>query len=613
MMGTGGARKMYTTGNGGVVMRAVTKVEHVKAGKLGRTAIIVTELPYQVNKAALLEKIAALVNDKKLEGIADLRDESSGREGIRMVIELKRDAVPEVVLANLYKKTALQATFAGNLLALMMQDHKSTSLVPQRFTLRQALDCFLDFRFQTIRRKAKYQLGKVESRSHIVQGLILALEKLDAVIDAVRGAANGQDAKRILQEDLLGTTEEQTDAILRMQLGQLTRLNKGKLEGERDELAERKKDLERLIEVDSVVYEDMIEEFDQFSKKFGVGRRTLICPDEEGEQDELDLIQNSRSIIIVTRGGYIKRMPLKTFSSQKRGTRGKRAAAADTDNEVAYTFSCSDHDTLLMVSDSGVAFGVRAYQIQSSSATARGSPIPSVLPQLKTTEVITTVLPVSDFSNEDEFLLLATEQGWLKKTPLAAFGNLSSRGLIAAKLELGDRLLWCQRCSDSDDVLVGSRKGMASRFPVGTVRPTARSSRGVRIMNLREGDMIADVNVLDSSSSDYAIAITSCGFGKRVQTDLFSSRKRAQRGVVALKFKKGFEEKDSMVCLRSVKESDEILLTTVNGIMVRQEVGNISVQGRATTGVLVQKLDDADSISSVSVVVQHGDDEETED
>ena len=670
IMGTAGAKDLYTTGNGGIVLRAVTNFEPITTAtnKLSsRMAIIVTELPYQVNKAAMLEKIAELVNDKKLEGIADLRDESSGREGIRIVIELKRDAVADVVLANLYQKTALQTSFSGNFLALMKSSNtgtnhdetveKATNLIPQRFTLRQALDCFLDFRFETIRRKARYQLRKVESRANIVDGLLMALAKLDEVINVVRAAVDTKSA-RIQLQDLLGTSDEQTDAILRLQLGQLTRLNKGKLEEERSDLAKSEKDLTQLLTVDEKVYQSMIDDFKELSQKFGVDRKTRIFSADDGTVEEIDMIRNSRSVVVVTRGGYIKRMPLKTFESQGRGTRGKRGSAVASgtsspsksaiDDEIAHCFTCNDHDTVLMVTGDGVAYGIRAYQIPTSGRTARGQPFPQVLPQLKMGDVITTILPISDFTGPDDYLLLVSEQGWIKKTPLSAFEKLPSRGLIAASLDEGDRLLWCQHCTDQNDVLVGTRGGMATRFAVSRLRPTGRTSRGVRTMKLKNNDKISDVNIVaagvnaddgdidfaddvevgtdaeseidkienDINMTDYVLAVSSLGYGKRIPTSEFRTQARGGVGVVALKFKNAKRkaestetETDVMTCLRSVKENDEIMVVTTKGIMVRQQVSKIPSQGRAATGVLIQKLDDGDHISSVSIVPEYDDSE----
>lgn len=603
MIGTEGAQKMYTKGNGGVVLRAVSKLEKVTSrrgeGKLSRTAIIVTELPYQVNKAAMLEKIAALVNEKKLEGISDLRDESSGRDGIRVVIELKRDAVAAVVLANLYQKTPLQTSFAGNLLALLPQD--GAALVPQRFTLRQALDCFLDFRFTTVRRRTRFQLGKVEDRIHIVEGLLLALEKVDQVIEVVRGASDTAAAKQKLQDELLHTTDKQTDAILRLQLGQLTRLNKGKLDKELSDLKSQQSQLKLLLEDDKAVYNFMVSEFEELAKKYGVDRRTTICEDGIEKMETTDLIRNSRSVIVVTRTGYIKRMPLATFSSQNRGTRGKTGTAGDDDTEIQHCFTCNDHDTLIMVTNTGVAYGLEAYQVPQTSRTARGQPFPSVLQQLRPDDEVTAILPISEFP-EDEYLVLVTEQGWIKKTALSAFDNLGNRRLIAAKLKPGDRLLWCQRCSEKDDILIGTCKGQATRFAASKMRPTGRASIGVRAMKLKEGDAITDVNVLRSNATtEHVLAVTKEGFGKRVRTSNFRTQLRGGSGVIALKFKAAATD-DSLACLRAVKDDDEILLTTEKGIIVRVRIADIPSQARTATGVLIQRLDEGDKISSVSVV-----------
>jgi DNA gyrase subunit A len=537
IIGKSGARKLYTTGNGGIVMRAVMHLEQVAAGKKGlkRNAIIVTELPYQVNKAALLERIAALVNEKKMDGIADLRDESD-RDGIRVVIELKRDAVAAVVQNNLMKKTPLQTTFSGNFLALF-----GSGTVPQRFTLREALDCFLDFRFQTIRKKCVFQLDKVENRIHIVDGLLIALDYTDEVIDIVRKAPDQPSARVALMDEKnprFCLSSAQADAVLKLQLGQLTRLNGDKLTDEKNTLAESQANLRNLLTSDSAVRDVMIEEFVAINGKFGTPRKTKMLPDED-EKEEIDLVQNERSVIVVTRGGYIKRMPLKTFESQNRGTRGKSGTSntKSDDNEIAHCFTCNDHDTVLMTTQTGIAYGLRAYQIPEGGRTAKGTPIPSVLP-VKADDIITSVLPVSQWS-KDEFIVLTTEFGWIKKTPLAAFEKLSSRGLIIASLDDGDRLNWCEKCTDEDDILVGSTRGQATRFQASSLRPTARTSRGVKSMTLKKGDTIADMNILKRNGDECLLVVTKEGYGKRVRTDEFRSTARGGSGVMAIKFKAG--------------------------------------------------------------------------
>ena len=598
IIGKSGAKKLFTTGNGGVVMRAVMHLEQVAGKKSKRNAIIVTELPYQVNKAALLERIATLVNEKKLDGVADLRDESD-RDGIRVVIELKRDAVAAVVQNNLFKKTPLQTTFSGNFLALF-----GSGTVPQRFTLREALDCFLDFRFQTIRNKCVFQLDRVENRIHIVEGLLIALEFTDEVIEIVRSSPDQASARETLmnQENTrFSLSSAQADAVLKLQLGQLTRLNGDKLADERKTLAGSQASLRNLLTNDAAVNDAMVEEFEAIKEKFGTPRKTKILP-EEGEKEEIDLVQNERSVIVVTRGGYIKRMPLKTFESQNRGTRGKKGTSntMSDENEVAHCFTCNDHDTILMTTQGGIAYGLRAYQVPEGGRTAKGAPIPSVLP-VKADDIITSVLPVSKFS-KDEFIVLATEFGWIKKTPLAAFENLTSRGLIIASLAAGDRLNWCERCTDADDILVSSTRGQATRFHAKDMRPTSRTSRGVKAMTLKNADTIADMNVL-SEKDKYLLCMTTEGYGKRVKTEEFRTTKRGGSGVIAIKFKAGRVD-DRLSTMRVVNEEDEILLITSQGVIVRQKVKDIPVQGRSATGVVVQKVDvrNGDNISTVSIV-----------
>ncbi|KAL7455954.1 hypothetical protein ACHAWC_007443 [Mediolabrus comicus] len=598
IIGKSGAKKLFTTGNGGVVMRAVMHLEQVAGKKSKRNAIIVTELPYQVNKAALLERIATLVNEKKLDGVADLRDESD-RDGIRVVIELKRDAVAAVVQNNLFKKTPLQTTFSGNFLALF-----GSGTVPQRFTLREALDCFLDFRFQTIRNKCVFQLDKVENRIHIVEGLLIALEFTDEVIEIVRSSPDQASARETLmnqENERFSLSSAQADAVLKLQLGQLTRLNGDKLADERKTLADSQASLRNLLTNDAAVNDAMVEEFEAIKEKFGTPRKTKILP-EEGEKEEIDLVQNERSVIVVTRGGYIKRMPLKTFESQNRGTRGKKGTSntMSDENEVAHCFTCNDHDTILMTTQGGIAYGLRAYQVPEGGRTAKGAPIPSVLP-VKADDIITSVLPVSKFS-KDEFIVLATEFGWIKKTPLAAFENLTSRGLIIASLAAGDRLNWCERCTDADDILVSSTRGQATRFHAKDMRPTSRTSRGVKAMTLKNADTIADMNVL-SENDKYLLCMTTEGYGKRVKTEEFRTTKRGGSGVIAIKFKAGRVD-DRLSTMRVVNEEDEILLITSQGVIVRQKVKDIPVQGRSATGVVVQKVDvrNGDNISTVSIV-----------
>lgn len=477
--------------------------------------------------------------------------------------------------------------------------------VPRRFTLRSALDCFLDFRFDTIRRKVTFQLEKVTARAHIVDGLLLSLASVDKVIKLIRDAADQNDAREKLMDPSnkkLGLSKLQADAVLKLQLGQLTRLNKDKLSDEKANLEKSRATLQDLLDNDTSVRNTMIEEFQDLKSRYAVPRRSEIKL-AEGELEDVDLVQNSRSVVVVTRGGYIKRMPLQTFENQGRGTRGKKGTSNGTaENEIAHCFTCNDHDTLLMTTQRGVAYGLRAFQVPTGSRTAKGVPIPSVLP-VKTDDLVTSILPVDEFP-EDEYIVVATKQGWIKKTPLKAFEKLTQRGLTIATLTGGDKLSWCQKCVDGDDILIGTSQGMATRFESSTLRPTGRTSRGVKSMKLKPGDTLADVNILrdDSPSSEYVLVVTANGYGKRIPTEEFHARGRGGVGVISTKFKK--YTSDYVSCLRVVHEDDEVLVITSKGVIVRQRVGAIPSQGRAATGVLVQKVDkdSGDYISSVSIV-----------
>eukprot|EP00814_Leptocylindrus_danicus_P000581 CAMPEP_0116011712 /NCGR_PEP_ID=MMETSP0321-20121206/4717_1 /TAXON_ID=163516 /ORGANISM="Leptocylindrus danicus var. danicus, Strain B650" /LENGTH=917 /DNA_ID=CAMNT_0003480969 /DNA_START=98 /DNA_END=2851 /DNA_ORIENTATION=- len=605
IMGLAGAKKLYKTGNGGIIMRSKTHIENIKGKGKGRTAIIVTELPYQVNKAFLLEKIANLVNDKKIEGVADLRDESD-RDGIRVVIELKRDAIPAIVQNNLFQKTPLQTSFSGNLLALM-----GSGTQPERFTLRSALDYFLDFRFETIRRRTSFKLKKVASRAHIVEGLLTALTSVDKVIDIIRAAPDLASAREILMDTTnsqFALSREQADSVLKLQLGQLTRLNKDKLNEELRDLEKSIAELNNLMSVDSAVREVMKAEFREMKEKYGVPRRTSIELDE-GEISEIDLVRNSRSVIVITRNGYIKRMPLESFESQRRGTKGKKGTAGSNSSEVMHCFTCNDHDTILVTTLKGITYGIRAFQIPVGSRIAKGAPLPSVFP-VASDDVIASVLSVSNFP-DDEYVVLATEHGWIKKTPLAAFSSISSRGLTIASLEEGDRLRWCDKVTDDDDILIGTAHGKATRFSAEKLRPTGRTSRGVRSIKLRDGDKLADLSVLASSEtsikgSEFVLAITSHGYGKRVHAEEFRTQARGGMGTIAIKFK-GKETNDTVQCLRVVNEDDEVLLITEKGLIVRQPVRAIPSQGKQATGVTVQNVDvgSGDMISSISIVPKY--------
>jgi DNA gyrase subunit A len=627
ILGTAGIRDAYLTGRGSITMRGVTSIETLEhRGRPDREAIIITELPFQTNKAALIEKIAELVNDKKLEGISDIRDESD-RDGMRVVIELKRDAYPRVVLNNLYKQTPVQANFGANMLALVNGE-------PQVLTLKQFLEVFLGFRLEVIQRRTEHELRKAQERDHILQGLLIALDNLDAIIHLIRAAADTVTAKLELITQY-GLSEVQADAILQMQLRRLTALEADKIKGEHEDLLLKIADFQDILARKERQENIIQEELGQIKAQQATPRRTEILH-ADGELVDTDLIANEQAIILVTEQGYIKRMPTNTFGAQNRATRGKAAAKIKEDDVVEHFLSCCDHDKILFFSDRGVVYSLSAYQIPAASRTARGVPIVQMLPIPKD-EKITSILTVSEFS-EDNFLIMLTKKGFIKKTALAAFANIRTNGLIAISLEEGDQLRWVRLAKEEDSVIIGSRKGMAIHFKVESqqLRPLGRNTKGVRAMKLKGDDEIISMDILPAvivaniataseqeeetaeneelnpevgTSGPWLLAITSGGYGKRVPVTLFRLQNRAGFGTIAMKFR---SSSDQLVAVRIVNAEEELMIVTSRGIIIRQVVDAISLQSRTAMGVRVQRLDEDDAIAAVALVPPSETEEEEE-
>jgi DNA gyrase subunit A len=616
IFGTSGIREAYTTGRGSITMRGIARIETIEhRNRPDREAIIITELPFQVNKAALIEKIAELVNDRRIDGIADIRDESD-REGMRIVIELRRDAYPRVVLNNLYKLTPLQANFGVNMLALVDGE-------PQLLTLKQFLQVFLDFRIETITRRTRYELRKAEERDHLLQGLLIALQNLDAIIALIRHAEDVPTAKQELI-DSYSLSEAQADAILQMQLRRLTALEAEKIQQEHNDLQVKITDLRDILARRERILQIVETEAGQLKEAHSNPRRTVIEP-VEGELGDVDLIANEQAIILLTEQGYIKRMPVSTFESQSRATRGKSGTRMKDDDGVEHFLTCNDHDSVVFFSDRGVAYCLRAYQIPSGSRNARGTPIVQMLP-VPSGEKITSIISVTEFT-DTEYLVMLTQKGYIKKTELSAFSNIRTNGLIAISLEEGDQLRWVRRAHPSDSIIIGSRRGMVIHFRADhdQLRPLGRPTRGVRAMSLREGDELISMDILPSQVADmvasvaptidseteeletecpggqgpWVLVITTGGLGKRVPVSQFRLQNRAGMGLRAIKFRRA---EDQLAALLIVSDVDEIILVTNRGIIIRQAVNAISCQSRAATGVRVQRLDEEDAIVAVAVI-----------
>ncbi len=625
ILGRRGIREMYATGRGSVTMRGVASIETIEAkGRPDRDAVIITELPYQTNKAALIERIAELVNDKKLEGIADIRDESD-RDGMRIVIELRRDAYPQVVLNNLFKLTPLQSNFSAYMLALVKGE-------PVLLTLRKMLEVFLEFRIETIERRTLYLLRKAEERDHILLGLLIALDNLDAIIALIRAAADTASARVELIERF-GLSEIQADAILQMQLRRLTALEADKIRLEHEDLLAKITDYKDILARKERVLALITEELGVIRARYDSPRRTHIL-DLEGGLDDIDLIANERSVVLLTGNGYLKRMPVSEFEATSRGTRGKAGTRSQGEEAVRLFISCNDHDNLLLFSDRGVVYTVPAYRVPLCSRAAKGTPIVQLLP-IPREEQITSLLAVSEFA-EDAVLVMLTSGGFIKRTRLSAFANIRSNGLIAISLEDGDALTWVRLAQPGDSVLIGSRNGMTIHFRLSDeeLRPLGRSARGVRAMNLRPGDQLVSMDVLpveladrvegsaatdDDTEADtdevpvsdgpWVLVASASGLGKRVPVDQFRLQKRAGMGLRAIKFRR---DGDVLVGLKVLGAGEELLLVSERGVIVRMRADAVPQQSRAATGVRLQRLDAGDRLAEVVLVPPAPDEPESE-
>tara|TARA_Y100001968_G_scaffold34226_1_gene26318 strand:+ start:71 stop:2704 length:2634 start_codon:yes stop_codon:yes gene_type:complete len=613
ILGRSGINETYLTGRGSVTMRGVAEIETLEiTGRPDRDAVIITELPYQTNKAALIERIADMVNDKKLEGISDIRDESD-RDGMRIVVELRRDSYPQVVLNNLFKLTPLQSNFSANMLALVEGE-------PVLLTLRRMLEVFLKFRIKTIERRTKFFLKKAEDRDHILLGLLLALDQLDPIIALIRAASDTASAKTKLQS-LHGLTDIQAEAILQMQLRRLTALEADKIKMEHEDLVKKIADLKDILSSKERVLNIIQDELSQLRDKYPSPRRTEIL-DLGGGLEDIDLIANERSVVLFTETGYLKRMPVSEFESTSRGTRGKAGTKSQREEAVKLFISCNDHDTLLLFSDRGVAYTIPVYRVPQCSRSAKGTPVVQLLP-IPREEAITSLLSVATFDDETELVML-TKGGFIKRTSVSAFSKIRSNGLIAIGLEEGDALTWVRLATSGDSILIGSKKGMTIHFRINDdeLRPLGRTARGVRAMNLREGDSLVSMDVLpseladqvantvDEELSDYSannsitegpwvLVASAGGLGKRVPVVQFRLQKRAGMGLRAIKFR---INEDELVGLKVLGKGEELMLVSEKGVIVRTSADKIPQQSRAATGVRLQRLDEGDHLSEMVVV-----------
>jgi DNA gyrase subunit A len=592
IVGYEGIREAYETGRGAITVRAVDSIEEASGGKM---RIIVTELPYQVNKAKLIEKIAELVRDKKIDGITDLRDESD-RTGMRIVIELRRDIQPHVVQNNLYKHTPMQSTFGVNSVALVQGK-------PQVLTLRQMLHHYLQHQKEVIVRRTRHDLARAEARAHILEGLRIALDHLDEVIALIRGSQTVDDARTGLM-NTFGFSEEQAQAILDMRLQRLTGLERDKIEAEYAEVQAQIERLRAILADEALVMAIIREELLEVREEYGDDRRTRIIP-ADGEVNLADLIQEQEVVITISHSGYVKRLPSSSYRSQRRGGRGITAMGTKEADFVEHLFITSSHNNLLFFTNRGKVYRLMAYEIPELGRTAKGVPIINLI-QIEQDEKISAVIPVSesDFAHDDRFLFMATRAGIVKKSELAGFSNIRKVGLIALSLREDDELIGVRLTDGKQEVIMGTRDGLAIRFAESDVRCMGRTAAGVKGIALERSDEVIDMDVVQPDTS--VLVITTKGYGKRSPIDEYRTQTRGGKGLKTMHLTK---KNGSVVGLKMVHDSEDLMIITVSGVAIRIHVDDVSLYSRNTQGIRLINVDD----SEVSTVARIASSEEDAD
>lgn len=590
IVGMNDIKQAYETGRGSITMSAVSGFEEIAggAGRQGRTAIVITEIPYQVNKAMLIEKIADLVKDEKIKGISDIRDESD-RDGMRVVIELKRDAKPDVVRNNLYKYTQLETTFGVNMVALCGQQ-------PRLMNLYEVLNEFVEHRIEIVTRRTIFYLKKAKIRAHILAGLIIALGSIDEVIELIKKSKTTDIARDGLMSRF-GLDADQANAILEMQLRRLTGLEQDKVKAEYDELLKKIEEYEAILASRQKILDIIKTELLEDKEKYGDERKTQIVP-ERGEVTIEDLTPNTPMAVFITHQGYLKRIPLDTFERQNRATRGKSGIKTKEDDDIQHFFTAMMHDKVLFFSSKGTVYSLNVYDFPEGGRQSKGLPIVNVLP-IEQDEKITAVVPVSVFSHELNLIML-TKKGNIKRIELDNFSNIRRNGIIAIGLDEGDSLNWVKLAKSYDEIIIGTSCGMAIRFPIKDLRPLGRSAKGVISMKLRTGDEIVGCDIVPQDYDADLLVVTSDGFGKRTKLSEFRAQNRGGIGLIATKFK---TSSSRLVALTIVEDSDDIMLVTANGVVTRINAGSISRQGRPATGVRAQNLNEGDNVVSVNKIL----------
>jgi DNA gyrase subunit A len=583
ILGREGIKEAYTTGRGKIIVRGESEIEEMSGN---RQRIVVHSLPYQVNKAKLIETIANLAKDKKIEGISDIRDESDREEKVRIVIELKRDARPQVILNQLYKHTQLQDSFGIIMLALVNGE-------PKILTLRNCLDVYIDHRKEVVFRRTKFELEKAEARAHILEGLRIAIDNIDEIINIIRSAYD--DAKERLMKRF-GLSDIQAQAILDMQLKRLSGLQREKLEEEYQELMKLIAYLKEVLSSETLVYDIIKKELLEIKEKFGDERLTKICA-AEGEFNEEDLIKEEQVVVTLSHFGYIKRMPVDTYRSQRRGGKGITGMATREEDFVKDIFTASSHDTLLFFSNLGKMYRLRGFEIPEAGRTAKGTAIVNLL-NLEAGEKISAIIPIQNFA-EGKYILMATKNGLIKKTPLKEYDSARKTGLLGITLKEGDALIDVRLTDGEDNVVLVTKKGMCITFDEKDVRPVGRVTQGVIGMRIDDDDCVIGMEPIVAGGKATLLAITEHGFGKRTELDEYRVQNRGGRGVITYKIT---PKTGDIVGIRIVNGDEDVMLITDTGTIIRLNVDEISILGRATQGVTLMRTNDGGKVVSIETV-----------
>ncbi|HXG67722.1 MAG TPA: DNA gyrase subunit A [Blastocatellia bacterium] len=582
--GREGIHQAYDTGRGSIIMRARASID--RGGRAGeRLAIVITEIPYQVNKAKLIERIAELINEKKIDGVADLRDESD-REGMRIVIELKRDAIPDIVLNNLYKLTPMQQTFGVINLAIVNGQ-------PRELTLIDTLNIFIEHRREVVLRRSRYELQKAEARAHILEGLKKALDQLDAVITVIRKSRATQEAREALMLRFK-FTEAQARAILEMQLQRLTGLERQKLEEEYKEIIQRIAELQEILSNETVLRGVLVKELREVQREYGDPRRTQII--EAGAEITIeDLIADEDMAITVTHSGYIKRTPVSLYRAQRRGGTGRRGAALRSEDIVNHIFVASTHSYIMIFTDRGQVYRLKVHEIPDAGAAGRGKAIVNLV-NIPKGEKVAGIVPVREFS-EGKYLVMVTRKGIIKKTELSEYANIRNNGIIAMGVEEDDELIAIEITDGKKKIFLATHEGMAICFEESDVRPMGRPAYGVRGITLDEGDYV--ISVAAVSGGEEMLSISENGFGKRTQLEEYRLQSRAGKGVINMKTS---DRNGKVVAVLPVADDSQVLIITHHGKLIRVEAKDIRSSGRSTQGVKLIDTSDGDKVASASLL-----------